>query len=579
MAPIRTVTTNGVELAVLEAGDPERPTVLLIHGWPDTKEMWAPVIAELEPRFHVVAYDVRGAGASSAPRGLGAYDFDRLAGDAGAVIEAVSPDRPVHLVGHDWGGMQGWELVTRPGFKGRIASFTAIAGPSLDQIGISFQRKLWPPTPGGLAEVGKRLARSWYVFVLLTPGGPTVLRRGLLGGQRYRTFMRAVERVAERDGYPLQSGAGDALKGSRLYRRNMPRRLLMPRRDAVAHVPVQLIVPHRDHFIPRGYYDLAEEHAPLGLRRRQIAGGHFVPRQQPVRIAAWIREHAEQVEAGNQAPVVRPWVRGGGVEQLEGRLALVTGAGSGIGQATALALAAHGARLLLVDSGADGLAETAAQISGAHTFSCDVSDPEAMQRLANAVLAEHGIPDVVINNAGIGVAGSFFDTGFDDWRRVIDVNLHGVVHGCKLFGQAMIDRGGGGQIVNTSSAAGYQPTKDLAAYSASKAAVLMLSECLRGELASHGIGVTAICPGVVATPITRATKYVGRDQASTADVMTKIYERRNFTAEQVAAEIVAAIANDTAVAPVTPEAKAARALSRLSPELARRLGAVDALPA
>src|SRR6202022_4122246 len=114
---------------------------------------WAPVIEALSPKFHVVAYDVRGAGASSAPRGFKAYDFDQLVGDAGRVIEAVSPDRPVHVIGHDWGGLQGWELATRAGFTGRIASFTAIAGPSLDQVGVAWQHKLWPPTPGGIGSV------------------------------------------------------------------------------------------------------------------------------------------------------------------------------------------------------------------------------------------------------------------------------------------------------------------------------------------------------------------------------------------------------------------------------------------
>ena len=164
---------------------------------------------------------------------------------------------------------------------------------------------------------------------------------------------------------------------------------------------------------------------------------------------------------------------------------------------------------MLVDLNAESLADTAATIPGAHTFSCDVSNEAAMQQLADRVLSEHGVPDIVVNNAGIGVAGAFLDTGFDDWRRVLDVNLMGVVHGCRLFGRAMTQRGEGGHIVNTASAAAFTPTRSLPAYATSKAAVLMLGECLRAELAGAGIGVTAICPGFINTNIPRTTHIVG----------------------------------------------------------------------
>src|SRR5437763_9985973 len=98
-------------------------------------------------------------------------------------------------------------------------------------------------------------------------------------------------------------------------------------------------------------------------------------------------------------------------------------------------------------------------------------------------------------------------TGCDDCRHVIDFKLLGVVHGCRLFGGAMAERGEGGHIVNIASAAAFAPSKELTAYHASKAAVLMLSECIRAELIAHGIGVTAACPGVIATNITRNARY------------------------------------------------------------------------
>jgi NAD(P)-dependent dehydrogenase (short-subunit alcohol dehydrogenase family)/pimeloyl-ACP methyl ester carboxylesterase len=572
------VSSDGVELAVREAGDRDGPAVVFIHGYPDTKEMWNPVLDRLPARFHAIAYDVRGAGGSDRPRGNAAYDFEKLGDDLLAVADAVAPGRRVHLVGHDWGGLQGWEFATQPRFGGRLASFTAIAAPSLDQVAITGDALL---RRGRLLQWLGRLRRSWYILPLLTPGAPTVIWRVVWSVERWRWMLRNVERVPVGEDDPRPTLASDGIHGAKLYRRNMPRRAIRPRRDAIAHVPVQLVVPSGDRFISPSYYDLAEQHAPQ-LRRRIVGAGHWAPRAQPERIARWIESFVEEVESGVPAPdAPRLWKRGGGVGELRGRLALVTGAASGIGAATARALAGHGARLLLVDRDGEGAARVAASIDGAHSFACDVSDERAMEQLASSVLGEHGVPKVVVNNAGIAVAGPFLDTEFDDWRRVVSINLMGVVHGCRLFGRAMVDQGEGGHIVNTASAAAFTPHRSLPAYSATKAAVLMLSECLRAELLPDGIGVTAVCPGIVATNITKTPHYVGRsaeDEARVADEVTRVYERRRFTPDRVAREIVAAIAADKPVAVVTPEAKLTYALSRFAPGLLRRLAGVDATP-
>lgn len=577
----RTVTSSdGVELALIEAGERQRPTLVFIHGYPDTKEMWDGVVAHLADRFHLIAYDVRGAGASSAPRRTPAYDFERLANDFEAVLASVAPDKQVHLVGHDWGALQGWEFATLARFEGKLKSFTAIACPSLDQVILGGRSLAFRPSPRHALELLRRLRHSWYVLVLLSPGGPTLAWRGVLSRGRWQWVLRNIERLpAGRTAAPTV--VADGVHGANLYRRNIPRRLLSPRADAVAHVPVQLIVPSRDRYVPEGYYALAERVAPM-LRRRTIATTHWAPQIEPRRIGDWIGELVEDVERGAPLRPSRPWVRGGGTEQLSGRTALITGAARGIGYATARALSERGARVLLVDRDAESLGCAANSLEHSDAFACDVSDEQSMKRLLDAVLGAHGVPDVVVNNAGIGVAGRFIDTGFDDWRRIVGVNLMGVVHGCRLFARAMIERGEGGQIVNTASAAAFAPSKELAAYSATKAAVLMLSECLRAELAPHGIGVSAICPGFIATGITRATTYVGRSDAEARDIaerVTGLYERRNFTARRVAKEIVEAIAADRPVAAVTPEAKAMRALSRLAPGVLRRVAQLGTLPA
>jgi short-subunit dehydrogenase len=195
--------------------------------------------------------------------------------------------------------------------------------------------------------------------------------------------------------------------------------------------------------------------------------------------------------------------------------------------------------------------------------------------------ADHGVPDIIVNNAGIGMSGPFLDTSVADWEKVIDVNLWGVIHGCRAFAEQLVERGEGGHIVNLASMAAYMPSKILPAYSTSKAAVLMLSECLRAELAHENIAVTAICPGIVHTNITGSTRFVGVDadeQSRRQKASTKIYGKRNFGPEKVARDILRAVERNTAVAPSTPEAKAVLVLSRLTPGLLRTAAKLDVTP-
>lgn len=239
-----------------------------------------------------------------------------------------------------------------------------------------------------------------------------------------------------------------------------------------------------------------------------------------------------------------------------GKKALVTGAGSGIGRATAFLLAENGAQLILCDLNAEALERTATLARGlgaqVDTHRVDVSDWDDMQALATKVNKTHGALDILINNAGVGLGGSFLDTPVSDWQWVLGINLMGVVHGCKAFLPAMVEKGRG-HVVNTASAAGYYAAPDMTAYSASKHGVMGLSEALRAEMAEHGIGVSAICPGVVNTNIINA----GRMHGATGEAQGKIaafYRRRNYGPELVAEAIVSAIEHNRAVTPVSPEA-------------------------
>ncbi|WP_327402846.1 SDR family oxidoreductase [Streptomyces sp. NBC_01288] len=574
----RWVRTGGVELCVAELGDPSRPTVILVHGYPDSKEVWSEVASRLADRFHVVLYDVRGHGRSTAPEPLrGGFTLEKLTDDFLAVADAVSPDRPVHLVGHDWGSVQSWEFVTVERTVGRIASFTSMSGPSLDHFGHWINKRLTRPTPRRVGQLLGQGAKSWYVYLLHTPVLPELAWRGPLG-RRWPKILERVEKVPRGD-YPTSSLPTDAAHGAWLYRDNVRARLRRPRPDAYAHAPVQLVTPLGDAFLSERLYDELELWAP-GAVRHTLPAKHWIPRTRPDQLASWITEFVTTHEG--ERPRSTP-ATGKYVERFGGQLVLVTGAGSGIGRATAFAFAESGARVVAVDRDTESAARTAelARLIGAPEAwaeTVDVSDEQAMEKLAAKVAAEYGVVDVLVNNAGIGLSGSFFDTTPEDWKKVLDVNLWGVIHGCRLFGKQMADRGQGGHIVNTASAAAFQPSKALPAYSTSKAAVLMLSECLRAELSGQGIGVSAICPGLVNTNITSTAHFAGVDAAEEKRRQKKsarLYGLRNYPPEKVADAILRAVVRNQAVVPVTPEARGAHLMSRFAPRALRAMARLE----
>ena len=573
----RRVRTGGVELCVAELGDSGQPTVVLVHGYPDSKEVWSHVASRLAERFHVVLYDVRGHGRSTAPQPLrGGFTLEKLTDDFLAVIDAVSPDRPVHVVGHDWGSVQSWEFVTVERTEGRIASFTSMSGPSLDHFGHWINKRLRRPTPRRVGQLLGQGAKSWYVYLLHTPVLPELAWRGPLG-KRWPGILERFEKVPGGD-YPTSSLPQDAAHGAWLYRDNVRARLRRPRPDAYAHAPVQLITPLGDAFLSEKLYDELELWAPQ-LTRRTLPAKHWIPRTRPDQLASWIGEFVTTTEGGKSEVKAT----GKYADRFGGQLVLVTGAGSGIGRATAFAFAEAGAHVIAVDRDTEAAARTAelSRLLGAPRAwaeTADVSDEQAMEKLAEKVATEYGVVDVLVNNAGIGLSGSFFDTSPEDWKKVLDVNLWGVIHGCRLFGRQMAERGQGGHIVNTASAAAYQPSKALPAYSTSKAAVLMLSECLRAELAGQGIGVSAICPGFVNTNITSTARFAGVDadeEKRRQKRSARLYGLRNYPPEKVADAIMRAVVRNDAVVPVTPEARGAHLMSRFTPRALRAIARLE----
>jgi NAD(P)-dependent dehydrogenase (short-subunit alcohol dehydrogenase family) len=256
------------------------------------------------------------------------------------------------------------------------------------------------------------------------------------------------------------------------------------------------------------------------------------------------------------------------VARLDGKTVLVTGAGSGIGRETALLCARRGADLVICDLNAEGLAATENEAKGLGrnvlARRVDVSDREQMHAFAE----EAGGPDLLVNNAGVGLGGGLLDTPLDDWDWVVRINLMGVVHGCHFFVPKMIERGGGGHVVNLSSLAGLQASPELVAYSATKFGVLGLSLALREELVPHGIGVTAICPGIVNTPITSSSRLYGKSgEPGARERIVRNYQRRGYGPEKVAQNILRAVERNRPIAPITPESWVMWGVTRVSPRL------------
>lgn len=270
---------DGVELAVRVRGNPDGPTLVLLHGYPDTHRVWDGVVERLAPRFRVVTYDTRGAGGSDRPKGRAAYRFAHLMNDLRAVLDAVAPGGPVHLAGHDWGSIQGWEAVSV--MPERFASYTSISGPCLDHAG------RWNRIGARPSARLAQLLRSWYIGFFQLPLLPELAWRT---GAAARILTRA-------EGLPAGGHFGPTLRddgaaGVALYRANVPDRLLHPR-ERSTDVPVQVVVPEGDPFVTPGLAESARPHAS-DIRFVRLPARHWAPVTHPEEVARLVAEHAER---------------------------------------------------------------------------------------------------------------------------------------------------------------------------------------------------------------------------------------------------------------------------------------------
>jgi NAD(P)-dependent dehydrogenase (short-subunit alcohol dehydrogenase family) len=262
------------------------------------------------------------------------------------------------------------------------------------------------------------------------------------------------------------------------------------------------------------------------------------------------------------------------------RIVIVTGAASGIGLALAAALVARGDTVVVADRDGDGAERAARELArqgpGAATpAAVDVRDAAAVQALVHDTQERYGRLDVMVNNAGVGVGGEACELLLAHWDRVIDVNLRGVVHGVHAAYPVMIGQRSG-HIVNTASLAGLLPAPGLTPYAMTKHAVVGLSLSLRAEAAAYGVGVTAVCPGVVDTPILDKG---GPDDLPQPALMGhgreifRHYQPRFYPADRLARDILRGIDRNAALVIAPASARVAWRLWRYAPVVVNRTAA------
>jgi NAD(P)-dependent dehydrogenase (short-subunit alcohol dehydrogenase family)/pimeloyl-ACP methyl ester carboxylesterase len=527
----------------------------------------------------VITYDNRGVGPSSAPKPYSEYTMACLADDFAAVIDAVSPARPVHVIAHDWGSVSVWEYLARPDASARVASFTSVSGPSLDHfVGWIFGNLKRPYRIKRLLLTLSQLVRLSYMAVFSVPVLTPAIVRAIVNPNRVRRALTLAAGIPADQIHHSDNIGREAANTLKVYRANYFRAFSgRVRQNHYVDVPVQVIVNTKDPFVRPHSYDDESRWVPR-LWRRDIDAGHWSPFSHPQVLAASVAELADVVDGRPPTRAMRRAQVGPKREPFGDTLVSVTGAGSGIGRATALEFARLGAEVVVSDIDDASVRETAKEIAArggaAHAYKLDVSDPAAVDAFADEVCREHGVPDIVVNNAGVGQAGRFIDTPAEEWNRVLDINLGGVVNSCRAFAPRLVDRGTGGHIVNVASAAAFAPLQQLNAYCTSKAAVYMFSDCLRAELAAAGIGLTTVCPGPVHTNIVDAARFdAPPDKASQVvdrrKQWGKLFAARRYGPEKCAKAIVSAVQKNKPIRPVTPEAYLIYGTSRAMPQVLR----------
>lgn len=289
---LMTVRSGEVDLQVRIEGNPQGPTLVMVHGYPDDLHVWDSVVPLLEDSFRIIRYDVRGAGESSAPKGKLSYTMDKLSEDLRAVILATKNDRPVHLIAHDWGSIQTWASVTDPLLSPIFASFTSVSGPCLDYMGAKNREVLRSKDLRQWKGFLQQMAKSWYVAAFQLPFLP----------EQAWTEARAKKTeaaIAKREGIPPEYfsdplRAKNGTNGIQLYRANMIPRLTRPK-PRKTDLPILVIIPTSDGYVGEAIARSCEDFASK-VQFEKVDGGHWFFIREPGLLTRHIRSFVNGIE-------------------------------------------------------------------------------------------------------------------------------------------------------------------------------------------------------------------------------------------------------------------------------------------
>jgi len=299
----RTVKTADVELYVVEDGDPKKPAILFLHGFPDCHKVWENQFRALARDFHVIAFDMRGCGNSTASARRDAYRIPNILPDILAVIDATrGPKGKVHLVGHDWGSVLGWSFVAAPAYAARVLSWTSMSGP---HPGLMWQWLYRKATSGKFADMKlafEQFSHSWYIFALNIPGAGRALFR-FAGVEVWR---RGLQQGGVRANDPYLDISQDeveriTLNTIGLYQQNAFNPPPVPAEKSI-RLPTQLLVPVDDQFVRPGLFEYLDE-VCTDLTRVTLEANHWAQRSNPADVTALIRGFIARVSRdGAPAP-------------------------------------------------------------------------------------------------------------------------------------------------------------------------------------------------------------------------------------------------------------------------------------
>lgn len=529
--------------------------MLLLHGISRSLEDWSEQLERLSRRFYVIAPDQPGFGFSA--RRDGPADLASLADGVAATLDKLGETRPCHVVGNSLGGAVAMQLLAS--HPDRVASLTLANSAGFGAEVTPLLRMLSLP---GLGR---------YAATHSTPAGARLMERRIFADPALAT----PERVEHALRISAQPGTGAFLYeianhlGTRRGVRPQWREELLA--AVAAHPrPTLVIWGDRDRILPAAHLDAARRQFP-GAQVHLFAGtGHMPQIERPDEFADLVTAFVENgpTLSASVPPVTAKVERNRAtvgqdrsvrMEGFAGKVAVVTGAGSGIGQALAVELGRSGAKLAISDVDIEGLAVTEERLKaiGAPVKAdrLDVTEREAFELYAGAVKDHFGKVNQIYNNAGIAFSGDVEVSSYKDIERVMDVDFWGVVNGTKSFLPHLIESGDG-HIVNVSSLFGIFSVPGQAAYNSAKFAVRGFTEALRQEMAvaKHPVKVTCVHPGGIKTAIARnATAAEGIDVQKMANAFDK--KLAKTSPEKAAKIILEAVRKDRARVLVGADAK------------------------